>query len=149
VKFDYRQEKETIPTIREELELVAPNYSQTSGRRLFINPNVMNRMDTRLESSEQRKFDILFNIEFRDVDSVVIKIPSGFVTESIPKEMKIENQFGKYITSTKVRPDKIVYYRLREQHLGQFPPKDYPDLVKYYEQMYKSDQSQVVLVKKE
>jgi len=36
-----------------------------------------------------------------------------------------------------------------EQNSGRFPAKDYTDLVKFYEAIYKADRSKVVLVRKE
>jgi hypothetical protein len=148
-KFDYKQEKAAIPCINENLSLTASNYAQVSGRRLFINPDIMNRSDNKLKADEERKYEIELKNEYRDIDSAEIKIPPGYQPESLPQEMKIESKFGRYASSTKVLPDKIIYYRLREQYSGRFPAKDYAELVKFYEQIYKADRNKVVLIKKE
>ena len=148
-KFDYKQEKNILPpVINEYLELTASNYAQVTGKRLFINPNILNRSYRKLKIDEERKYDIELTDEFREIDSVEIKIPAGYQPESVPADMKIENKFGKYITSTKLMSDKIIYYRLREQYGGKFLASEYANLVKYYEQLYKADRNKVVLVKK-
>jgi hypothetical protein len=104
---------------------------------------------TNLKAVKERKYDIELRSEYKDVDSVEIKIPPGYETEALPKDNKIESKFGKYISSVKVMPDKILYYRYQEQYSGEFPAKDYPDVVSYYEKIYKADRNKVVLVKKE
>ncbi len=83
------------------------------------------------------------------MDSIFIKIPAGYVPESVPSDIKIDGPFGRYIASVKVVGDKIEYYRDQEQSMRRFPPSDYPQLVKFYEQLFKADHNRVVLVKKE
>jgi hypothetical protein len=146
-QFNYREDKKEIPTLFESIDIVAQNYAQVSGKRLFINPNIVNRINRKLDAEEERKYGIELTDEYRDIDSVEIKIPSGYQPESMPQDIKIESKFGKYICSTNVKSDKIIYYRLHEQYSGKFPAADYPELVKYYEQLYKADHSRLVLVK--
>jgi hypothetical protein len=149
-RFEYTQDKKILPPVlNESLELTATNYAQISGRRLFVNPNIMNRSSDNLKPDEERKYGIQENYMHRDLDTVEIIVPVGYKPESIPQDMKIESKFGKYFTSTTVMPDKILYYRLREQYSGDFPAKDFAGLVKFYEEIYKADRSRVVLVKKE
>ncbi len=84
IKFDYKQKKATIPTIEEELELTAASYAQASGKRLFIDPNIMSRSDKRLMIDDERKNPVEVSMACRDIDTVEIKIPAGFKPESIP-----------------------------------------------------------------
>ncbi|HSZ85988.1 MAG TPA: hypothetical protein VK787_08145, partial [Puia sp.] len=150
IKFDYKQEKNNIPpAIDESLELTAANYAQVSGRRLFINPDILNRSGNKLKKEEERKYSVELHSECTDIDSVEIKIPAGYQPEALPSDKKIETKFGKYISSVKVMPDKILYYRYQQQYSGNFPAADYANLVDYYEQIYKADRAKIVLVKKE
>jgi hypothetical protein len=149
VKFDYKQDRNRIPTIEEVLQLNATSYAQVSGKRLFINPNITSREQVKLKTNEERKYDVQLTDEYRDIDTTEIRIPPGYQPEAVPKDLNIENKFGKYSSSTKVLPDKIIYYRLHEQYCGRFPPSAYPDLVKFFEQMYKADHSMVVLIKQQ
>ncbi len=149
-KFDYKEQKNNIPpSIDESIELTANNYAQVSGKRLFINPNILNRSETKLKTEEERKYPIELRSEYKDVDTVEIKVPSGYQPEAFPADTKIESKFGKYFCSVKITADKILYYRYREQYSGEFPAADYTDLVNYYDKIYKSDRSKIVLVKKE
>ncbi|PWT72194.1 MAG: hypothetical protein C5B59_16355 [Bacteroidetes bacterium] len=150
VKFDYKEEKDVSPPVIDEtLELTASNYAQVSGRRLFVNPNILNKTYRKLKEDPDRKYGIELTLEYRDIDTVELNIPSGYKAESIPPDIKYETKFGKYTSTTKVTDDKIIYVRQNEKYSGNFPASDYPELAKYYEQLYKADRSKVVLVKKE
>jgi len=146
--FNFKAEKGIIPAISEDLDLVAPGYAQVTGKRLFINPNIMTRSQTKLKYNDERKMDLEFYYEYNDVDTVEIKIPEGYQTESVPQDWNVSSQFGKYKASVKVLPDRIIYYRNNERYSGRFPAAEFPALVKFYEQLYKADHTRIVLVKK-
>lgn len=148
-KSRYEEHKAPIPVVKEYLHVVSPNYASTSGKRLFVMPNLFDRSGTRLQTDSVRKYDYVNNKAFKDVDSVTIRIPLGYSAESVPQDVNIDGPFGRYTASVKVSGDKIVYYRSHEESVRRFPPSDYPQLVKFYEQIYKADHNKVVLVKKE
>jgi hypothetical protein len=148
-KFDYKENKSSRPIVEETLDVSVSNYATMTGKRLFILPNVMNRSLKKLKNEEERKYEIELSYEYKDIDSAVIEIPKGYEPESIPQPVSIETRFGKYSSTTKLIGNKLFYYRLREQYSGTFPAKDYADLVKYYDSIYKADRNKIVFVKKE
>jgi len=148
-KFEYKENKSTIPEVEEKLDLYVSNYASTTGKRLFITPNVMSRSRIKLNTEQERKYDIVLHDEYKQIDSVEIEIPKGYEPESLPQPVSLETKFGKYFSSTKLIDDKIRYFRAKEQYSGTFQAKDYADLVKYYEAIYKADRNKIVLVRKE
>ncbi len=109
----------------------------------------MTKSYRKLTPNEDRKHDIVFNIEYIDVDTVEIELPKGYEPESVPQPVSISSQFGKYSSTVKLIGNKLIYHRSIEQHSGRFPAKEYADLVKYSDAVYKADRSKVVLVKNE
>ena len=101
----------------------------------------------RKDSSIKRKNDLELGWEYKDVDTVEINLPAGYTTESMPADVSISSKFGKYNCSVKLLGIRLVYYRSMEHNSGRFPAKDYADLVKFYETIYKADRNKVVLVK--
>ena len=147
--FNYSEQNDRIPSIDENIEITAINYASITGRRLFLAPNIISKSYYKPNPDETRKYPIQIRYEFQDVDSSEIKIPAGYVAESLPPELKLETKFGKYTESVKFLSDKIIYYRKMERYSGKFPATDYPELVKFYNQIYKADRSKIVLVKNE
>ncbi|MBS1669264.1 MAG: DUF3857 domain-containing protein [Bacteroidetes bacterium] len=148
-KFDYREEKSLIPSVYESLTINAPNYAQVTGKRLFVAPNILNRSNERLKPDSNRKYPIDIKESYTEIDSVEIKIPSGFELEAAPQDNKLETQFGKFYSSVKLLSDKLVYYRYRVQYRKRFPATEYEKLANYFEQIYKADHAKLVLVKRE
>ena len=149
VDFDYKEEKSSLPVLEENLDLLVSNYASVTGKRLFIIPNVMSRTSRKLKTDEERKYDIVLNDEYTDVDSVEIEVPKGFEMESLPSPASVESKFGKYSSLVKMEGNKIFYYRKMENYSGRFPAKEYTALVNFYDAIYKADRNRIVLVKKE
>lgn len=145
--YHYDEEKSTIPAVKESLELVADNYATVSGKRFFVVPNIITRTHRKLKADEERKNEIVIGFAFTDIDTAEIKIPAGYTPESMPQDVTIESRFGKYHCAVKLAGDRIVYVRRYEHFSGRYPAKDYADLAKFYESVYKADRNKVVLVK--
>jgi hypothetical protein len=148
-KSKYEEEKGRLPAVNEFLHITSPGYASITGRRLFIAPNLFNKTNLRYHADSVRKYDIVYSESFRDIDSVTIKIPEGYVPEAMPGEVKLESRFGKYSCSVKVEGDKLYYNRFCEKNRARFPAADYEALVKFQEQVYRADHARVVLVRKE
>jgi hypothetical protein len=147
-KSHYEEQQGSQPVVKEDLHLVANNYASVSGKRLFLNPNVFDRNQRRLSADSIRKYDYINDKAYTDIDSVVIAVPDGYEVEARPKDVAIQDQFGTFRTSLRFENDKLIYYRYLQQNAARYPPAEYAALVKFYEQLYESDNQRVVLVKK-
>lgn len=148
-QFSYKENRSLLPSVDEQIDLVADHYASISGKRIFITPNLLSKTGTRLDVTEERKYDIELSSESTSIDSVEIALPAGYRLEALSPESKLETKFGKYSSSVKLDGDKLRYYRRFEQYSGHHPAKDYADLAKFYEHVLKADRGRVVLVKNE
>jgi len=148
-KSNYEEERGRIPAMKEYLHVLSTSYASITGKRLFIAPNLFDKTGLRYSADSVRKYDIVYNQSFRDIDSILIQIPGGYTPEATPPPVKLESKFGKYTSSVKIDADKIYYTRFYEKNKNRFPASDYAELVKFQEQIYKADRARVVLVKKE
>ena len=146
-QFDYKDQKTSIPSINELLDVTVSNYATITGKRLFIVPNIMSRSSRKLSYDSTRKYDIQLSIEYKDVDSIEIELPAGYRSESIPQPVSVKSQFGSYFSSVELKDNKLYYYRTVEQNSGRFPAASYVEMVKFYETIYRADRNKVVLVK--
>lgn len=145
--FKYNEKKGVLPQLDEHLDITVKNYSTVTGKRLFIMPNILSRGGMKL-SEEERKADFVFDYEFHNEDEYEIEIPEGYEIEAMPKDVSVKTKFGLYSSTTKFIGNKIIYKRVREQYSGRFPASDQPELIKFFDDIYKSDRSRMVLVKK-
>ncbi|MEP6750965.1 MAG: transglutaminase-like domain-containing protein, partial [Bacteroidota bacterium] len=148
-KSNYEEEKGRIPAMKEYLHVTSVGYASVTGKRLFIAPNLFDKTGLKYPSDSIRKYDIVYENAFRDVDSITIIIPAGYSPESVPQNVKLESRFGRYAFNLKIDGDKISYNRILEKSRNRFPASDYGDLVKFQDQIYKADHARIVLVKKE
>jgi Domain of Unknown Function with PDB structure (DUF3857)/Transglutaminase-like superfamily len=145
----FSENKNLLPSVTATMDLIATNYAQVTGKRLFITANILTRSTDRFTEDKDRKYDIELHDERTLIDTVEIQIPSGYTVESPFHDISIESEFGKFKASAKITDGKIIYYRRQEYYGGIFPASDYEELVSYYQKIYKSDHSNVVLVKEQ
>jgi hypothetical protein len=143
----YKEDKKLIPEIEETLSVTADHYATLSGKRLFIEPNIMSKSGRKLKSGEERKYDIELDVEYFDTDKIEIEIPVGYKPESIPQDATVESKFGKYSATVKYDQNKIIYTRSMQQFSGFFPKSDYADMIKFYDAIYKADRNKLVFIK--
>lgn len=148
-KIDYAENRGTagLPLVTENLHVESAAYASVSGKRLFITPNLFNKMRSKLSTDKPRKFEIEYSYSYIDVDSIDIHIPEGYTPESLPKNVAIETRFGKYAISFAYTGNRIQVIRSCERTAGRYPASDYTALAKFYADMYKADRSSMVFVK--
>lgn len=148
--FEYRRIDDMIPAVEEQFQLEAVNFATVSGKRIFITPNFISKNTTRLNNTGVRKYDIVYPYAFMHEDTISIRIPDGYVIESMPKDVIINNQFGQYEIRFAVDENgMLTCTRLYKRSENRFPPDAYPELVKFYDGIFKADRSKMVFVKKE
>lgn len=146
--FQYKEDySDRLPVIFEILDLSVNNYAHLTGKRIFINLNVLSRSTTKLPDENERKLDFQFKAEFKENDSVEIEIPKGFSPETPLKDISMETKYGRYLNHYNIHNNRIYYSRIFEQYRGVFPASDYESVKAFYNGVYESDRSQLVLVK--
>lgn len=148
LKYDYNEDRSLSPKINEKLDVLVRSYAQVTGKRIFLNPNILNRLSLKLPA-EERTYPIWIREGFIDKDTITVEIPSGYKPEALPSKTEIKSAFGTYEADYQVDGDHVYYVRRFEGRDGIFPKESYGELVKFYEQVYKADRNKIVLVKNE
>ena len=147
-KIEYRETKGKIPAMDEYMTINAENYAIITGKRLFIIPNLFNKTN-KLPPEDKRKFPVEFRESYRDIDSISIRIPPGYTIESMPKDVDLNDAFGKYQINYKMNGDSIQLVRIMEQKSFIFPASEYQHIISHFDTIYKADRAKLVFVKKE
>jgi hypothetical protein len=147
--FNYRLKKGRLPEVEEALQISVASYATVSGKRLFVQPNIMSRDGRRITIDEDRKVDYVFDNPYMDVDTVEINLPEGYQVEAMQPEVSLKTKFGNYTSKVKMDGSKITYYRKIEIFSGRFPASDGAAIAEFYNTIYKADRTKLVFVKKE
>jgi Domain of Unknown Function with PDB structure (DUF3857)/Transglutaminase-like superfamily len=147
--FNYKEDYSArLPAMQETLDISIANYAHFTGRRIFVNPNVLRRSETKFSDDKDRVLDFQFKTEFIETDSVEITIPTGYEPEALHKDLLLETKYGRFITQEKIVADKIKYYRHFEQFRGRYPASSYDEIKTFYNSVYDADHTQMVLIRK-
>ena len=65
-----------------------------------------------------------------------------------PKNLSLNSKFGSYQINFKIENNKLKVQRDYTRAAGYFLATDFSDFAKFYNNIYKADRSQVVLIKK-
>lgn len=146
-KFSFAQQKDRVPSIHENLELSLRQCATLSGKRMFVNPNLMSKWTHVPNQKEKRLTDVVRVMAYVDVDTVEIEMPVGYSVEYLPRQVQHKSVFGEYTASVEVDGQRVTYMRRMQMNKGRFAPETYAQLVEFYNNVIKADAEQVVFVK--
>lgn len=148
LNYNYTEEKVILPIMTEKLELKINSFAQFTNKRLFFDPNILNRSYSKIPNPETRKFDFLMGQAWTDIDSVEINIPKGYISESVPRNYKLQTPFGSYSTQIEISPEKIIYIRKAQRNSGTFPAGDAKAISAFFDSIFIADREKIVMVRK-
>lgn len=146
--FSVEEKKDKIPSAIVTMDLTLNRYSNVSGKRLFLNPNLMNRLTTLLEKTNERKTDVVLKSNFIDTDSVAYSVPENLYPEFLPQPVKLTSRFGEYETTFQFDAGKVIYTRKLKMWKGRYPKEAYNELVDFYKNINKADNTKLVFLNK-
>lgn len=145
--YHYKELGTAIPAIEEKIQIKGHNYATVTGKRMFLVPDILSRSGRKLDAEDTRKSEIKFDFPYRDIDTVNITLPDGYQLESLPAPVTVSGKFGTYSSSVTLKGNTLNYVRRIEHKSGVFPAADFPELMKFYATIYRSDRNRLVLVK--
>lgn len=148
-RFDYQQHMNDVPIITETLAIFIENFASLTGRRLFFVPNIMSQSHQRYENDTSRRNDIMTGYPAVSLDSVIIELPVGYVSEEMPNDIHLDTPFGSYHASIRLSGNKLIYHRQLKRNGGRYTAAQWNEFVSFYEAIYRADRSRVVLVRSE
>ena len=146
---DFKQKNPDMPESVLNVNLEMATYCSTSGKRMFLPVNLVNRSTYVPSKTKKRWSNFERFVPYIDSDSVEFSIPGGMSVEFLPEKTEIHSPFGNYVSSVTFSDNKIFYYRQVEMYKGKFTKEQYEDLMKFYRDISNADKAQAVLLKKE
>ena len=151
IKFEV--EKKRIPSVSENLELSISQYAAKSGKRLFLQPNLLNKLNYNIPDTSdymlQSKEIVASNTAFTETDALEWLIPEGYSLEHAPEPINLESTFGTYKAQISVKDNKLVYNRNLVVNKELHACQAMIEMLTFFQNIEKADKMKVVLVKKD
>ena len=139
-----------LPGVVETLGLALPGFAQPTGRRVFINPNLLSRLPALPAQVGERQSALWLPQASLFTDTVRLHLPVGFRAETLPTAVKFGTAYGTYANQYQTLPDGTVQYiRRLELKRGQMPKTAYAGYLDFRRKISIADKAQIVLLKTE
>jgi hypothetical protein len=139
------EKPETILDYQMDVE----KYASVTGKRIFIPVNKVHLFKTSLPVNDQRALELQMSTTYLMIDTVEIRLPSGYDVENLPSDKNESTAYGSFVYSFKQASGRITEFRRIEIQPVSVPPSEYKNVRQFYLDLAKADGAQVVLVKKE
>jgi transglutaminase-like putative cysteine protease len=146
--FSMVDRKDKIPSATVKADLDLRRFATVSGKRIFITPNLMNRWSYIPEKVDTRRNPVVIKLPFIDIDTIRFKLPEGIYPEFMPQPVKLTSRFGEYEASFSLDQDNLVYIRKLKMNNGEFPAESYNELIEFYRNLNKADNTKMVFLSK-
>ena len=124
-------------------------YGSSTGNRIFIRPNMMERRTYVPPDVAHRFSAVRFSYPYIDKDSVYFSIPDGYTVEALPPETNLKSSFAAFSSKTISLSDTaLIFQRLLDIHTYSIPAQNYGEYRNFFSAIVKADRAQVVLIKK-
>jgi transglutaminase-like putative cysteine protease len=146
--FSVKEKRARIPSIEIDLSLALPRIASTSGKRIFLSPNLLNKSNYIPEKIESRKSSVVLPFDFTDYDTIEYQVPENIYPEFLPPTTKIQSRFGDYESTYTMNQGVLVYTRRWQMRRGTFPPESYNELVDFFKNVTRADNTKIVFLSK-
>ena len=139
-----------LPGVVETLALTLPGFAPPSGKRAFVNPNLLSRLPTLPAQVGTRQAAVWLPRASLHADTVRVHLPAGFQAETLPAAVQFSTPYGAYASQFVALADGTVQYvRRLELKRGRLPASAYAGYADFRRKVNIADRAQIVLLKTE
>jgi hypothetical protein len=142
----FTENKSDKPSITCTYQWTTNQYGNKTGNRLFIPVNSIRSTSAFFKKGE-RKHDVQIHEGWSDLDEIILQMPDGFEIESIPANVEIGNQFGRFNSLISIEGNKIIIRQSLFVKSGTRNSTDYPALTELLEKTVASYNGKIILRK--
>lgn len=144
--FTLKENHELIPSIELEVKLTVDGYGKKFGKRMAINLNLLDKLETIPVKNDTRKSEIVVKRSFVENDTVIYTIPFGFEIEKTSSNRNVQSEFGEFESTVLVEGATIKYIRRLKVNKGVYPPDLYNQFSEFYNAVKQGDEDRVILM---
>lgn len=152
ISADFSSTDEGAPAINLPVQLQLPRYASSTGSRLFVPLNLMERWSHVPPHPEEPRTQPIhfFLYAFADADTVTYMPPDGYTVEAMPDPVHIETDFAHYEARVAAHADgTFTYTRRFEATEPVLPASAYDAFRNFLHRVAQADRAQLVLVQED
>ena len=143
--IDYLSSGEESPEVTQSLDIFVRKKASVSGKRLFLQPSLLNQITQVPDLIEDRQTDIVIKYNRIWNDTIVYSLPERFHPEYIPDGVALESPFGSYSVDFVQEAGQIKYIRHLDFKRGKYSPDLYDEYRSFYQEIVKADKMKIVM----
>ncbi|UCB51809.1 MAG: hypothetical protein JSV10_07430, partial [Candidatus Zixiibacteriota bacterium] len=93
----------------------------------------------------QRRFPVIFDYRFVNLDELTVRVPQGFQVEHLPAPVRLDDSFGSFESTFSLEEDRILHKRVFERKELLVPVTDYDRLKGFYDLAAAADNQWIIL----
>lgn len=147
--FRISNKSEIYKPIIETFKFTSDDLLDKIGDKIYFKPLFFDAMTKNPFKLEKRDYPIDFGTPFIKDNKVGIKIPEGYVVESVPENLAIglSENYGDYRFSIKIEAGMINVYSILQINTAIFPSANYDEIKDFYKMIVNKNLEQIVLKK--
>ncbi len=145
-QMQFSENRSTHPSIVSSYQWNTNEYGNRTGNRLFIPVNTVRSLRSYYQKTK-RRHDIQIYEGFANKDEIIILIPEGYVAESIPSGVSVNNEFGTFNSEIKIDQNRIIIQQDLLIHSGKWPSSSWEELTRLLTTAETSYNSRIILRK--
>jgi len=146
--FDYTLKEGDHALATEKIEMTFNKFASKTGERLFVKSNLFGGISEIPVKTKYRRSPLVIRHSYFHSDTVLFNLPKGYDVEYIPQQKVISKSFGELVTRYIIRDNEIIYVRDLKINRYKGSSKEYNDFIDFLIQVNRSDEQNIILVKK-
>lgn len=126
-------------------DVEVPNYATMAGKRLLVPAFLFKLKQNQAFAHSQRKYPVYFPYPFTDNDTVTLKVPAGFILETVPQHEDAQLPYARYQNATNFDGIQLITQRQLAFNGIYFPVEKYSELKTFFGKVQAGDEQQAVL----
>lgn len=130
IDITYSPSEKPIATVSSKFE--ASNIANKTGSRLFLRSYPLSKGNFRRFGSAKRIHDIEIPQQYIQSDIIRYVLPEGYSAESLPPDISIENEFGKFTRKLSIENNTVNSEVTIDIKSGKYKKSSYEDLKSFF-----------------
>lgn len=141
------ENRSAIPSAHLDARFTGNDFVNKTGNRMFLPVCPINKGSYSMFSAAERVHDIEIDASFFESDTIIVRIPDQYTTESLPKDIDRETPFGLLRTRIKHEGSEIMYIQDINIFKGKYDKSAYPEIKAFFAEINSAIKRKLVLKK--